>query len=84
MLKIVNHPNPILSQRTERVMRFDDSLRDFAAAMHVAMFLANGIGLAANQVGDKRRMFVAFDPETKQFHTFVNPKILDTNGSSDM
>jgi peptide deformylase len=84
MLTLVNDSHPALKSRTYFVKEFDDSLKDFAAAMHVTMFTNNGVGLAANQVGDKRRMFVAYDPEKMVYHTFINPKIVYTDGECEM
>jgi len=84
MVKIVTYPNQILSKKSERVTNFDHQLRDFIASMHVSMFTANGIGLAANQIGDKRDIFVVFMPDTGKGYTFVNPKIGSTEGECEM
>lgn len=84
MLDLVHYPAKILNKRSHRVTEFNDSLRDFIAEMHVAMFANGGIGLAANQVGDSRSIFVAFMPNTGQGYTFINPKIIKMEGTSRM
>ncbi len=43
------------------------------------MYEANGVGLAAPQVGVLKRIFVV-DVTGEEPHVFVNPKILETSG----
>lgn len=84
MLDLVHYPSKMLNSRAKRVREFNDALRDFIAEMHVAMFMNGGIGLAANQVGDDRAIFVVFMPKTGQGYTFVNPNIVKSEGSCKM
>ncbi|MCM8809340.1 MAG: peptide deformylase, partial [Candidatus Omnitrophica bacterium] len=37
----------------------------------------NGIGLAANQVGILKRIFIAYDKEKENLITVINPEIVD-------
>ncbi len=55
---------------------FDDDLRRLAERMERLMRDAQGIGLAATQVGVLRRVIV-FAPEQEQVHAVVNPRIVD-------
>ncbi len=50
-LPIVHYNEPILHQKGVKVTAFDAALRKFAAEMIEAMHAAEGIGLAAQQVG---------------------------------
>jgi len=50
-LDIVTLPNPILRQKTRPVTRFDDELQTLIDNMIETMREANGVGLAAPQVG---------------------------------
>ena len=50
-LAIVQYNEPILRKKGEKITRFDPALRAFAAEMIETMHAAEGIGLAAQQVG---------------------------------
>ena len=69
-------PDPVLRQVSEPVERVDDALRRFADDMLETMYDAPGIGLAAIQIGEPRRMLVidlAKEDEPKAPHVFINP-----------
>ena len=53
--------DPVLRRKTKRVDRFDADLRELADDLLRTMRETKGVGLAANQVGDLRRVF-AIDP----------------------
>lgn len=59
---ILRYPDPILRQVSKPVVSFDDSLRALAEDMKDTMYLAEGAGLAAIQVGEPLRLFI-IDPE---------------------
>ncbi len=50
--------DPVLRQRASEITVFDDSLAQLAADMLVTMYEAPGVGLAAPQIGIRKRMFV--------------------------
>ena len=56
VLDVVVWPAKVLSTRATEVTDFSATLRTFVADMHETMKASNGIGLAANQVGDLRRV----------------------------
>ena len=56
ILDIVVYPAKVLETRAAEVTKFDDVLKKFVADMHETMVASAGIGLAANQVGDLRRV----------------------------
>jgi peptide deformylase len=71
-------PDPVLRQVSEPVERVDDGLRKFAGDLLETMYDAPGIGLAAIQVGEPRRMLVidlAKEGEPKAPRIFINPQI---------
>jgi peptide deformylase len=83
-LPIVLYPDPVLLKPTVPVDRVDDSIRRLAADMTETMNAAPGIGLAANQVGESVRVCVvdiSAGQEEGAHHVFVNPEILETEGS---
>lgn len=57
-LEILTYPNPLLREVSEKVTTFDENLKKLAADMLETMYDANGIGLAAIQVGKPVQMLV--------------------------
>ena len=58
--------DPILRQVATPVHDFDDQLSELVADMRETMYHANGIGLAAPQVGLPRRLFLALQIEERR------------------
>lgn len=58
-LSIIVAPDPRLKRRAEPVVRVDREVRRLMDGMLEAMYEANGIGLAAPQVGALKRVLVA-------------------------
>jgi len=56
-------------------------VQDIATSMRLTMCANNGIGLAATQVGEYRRMFV-FDSEFGETITMINPDIVWCDGKA--
>jgi peptide deformylase len=76
-LEIHRYPHPVLARRAEPVETVDEDLHGLVEAMIEAMYEADGVGLAAPQVGISRRLFVA-DPrltEEPDPQVFINPEI---------
>jgi len=81
---IVLYPDPMLLTPTERVERIDDELVTLVQDMVETMHAAPGIGLAANQVGVGKRVFVldlSVGEKQEELHVFINPKIVESSGS---
>jgi peptide deformylase len=83
LLTIVKYPEPVLQQPGEPVTEFDGELRRLVADMFETMYAANGIGLAAPQVGLSKRVTVidlsqGKNPEEKL--VLVNPEIIFREG----
>ncbi len=80
-LKIVTgEDNPILRAVSTPVQKFDASLKKFAKDLKEAMFAANGLGIAAPQVGRNIRVFIvtlALKTKEEQVLAMVNPEILE-------
>ena len=57
ILRIYNCFHPILREKAQKVEEFDQELKEFTDSMLETMYNADGIGLAANQVGDRRSIF---------------------------
>ena len=75
LAQIRQYPDPVLRMEARPVEEFDDDLRRLVARMGQLMKEANGVGLAATQVGVLRRVFV-FAPDEDKVATLVNPEIV--------
>ena len=64
-LKIVHFNDPVLRKKGAAITRFDDALRQLAAAMIETMHEARGIGLAAQQIGEALQLCVVDLRETE-------------------
>jgi peptide deformylase len=83
ILPIVKYPEPVLQQPGEPVTEFDSDLRKFIADMFETMYAAQGIGLAAPQVGVSKRITVidlssAKEPAKKM--VLINPEVIFREG----
>jgi peptide deformylase len=69
--------DPVLKSRAAPVKDFDDSLKQLAEDMLRIMHEAEGAGLAANQIGRLKRIFVAVYEDEGELREFivVNPVI---------
>lgn len=76
--KILTIPDPRLYQVSEPVTKFDRPLRDLARDMFDSMYAAQGVGLAAVQIGVLQRILI-IDLEDQGFlkGVFVNPRVLE-------
>lgn len=77
---IVTQGDPILRKHCREVDKVDDRIRMILDDMVETMRDAKGVGLAAPQIGMMRRIFVA-EPEEGRVYCFVNPEILEMEGS---
>jgi peptide deformylase len=78
--RIRQYGDPVLRMNAREVEEFDDDLRRLAERMTDLMHEAQGVGLAATQVGVLRRMFVFSDEGEDR--VLVNPVI--TNRSKEV
>lgn len=83
-LRIVNYPDPVLKKVCTPVTAFGPELRAFAERMLELMRAAEGIGLAAPQVGVPIRLFVwSVGGEPNQSGICVNPEFTALTGAVD-
>ena len=81
--EIVKYPDPVLAKPGAPVTIFDENLRTIVEEMFESMYAAQGIGLAAPQIGLSQRLTVidvSFkkDPEAKI--VLINPEIILREG----
>ena len=87
-LKIITPDNPILTQKATPVEKIDSELQSTINDMILTMRKANGVGLAAPQVGIPLRMAVIetppeYDedddeeiPDSRKLYVIINPEIV--------
>jgi len=83
ILKIEKYPAPVLSQPGEPVTEFNSELRKLVADMFETMYAAQGIGLAAPQVGISKRLTVidlSMGKDQAQKLVLINPEIIGREG----
>jgi peptide deformylase len=83
ILKIEKYPSPVLSQPGEPVTEFNDELRELIANMFETTYAAQGIGLAAPQVGISKRLTVidlSLGKDPAQKLVLINPEIISREG----
>ncbi len=83
VLEILKFPHPILKRKTESVETVDGKIKQLIQDMTETMYHAQGIGLAACQIGVPKRVIVVdvspLDPE-HGFFALINPEIMDEEG----
>lgn len=82
VLDIVKYGDPILRKTCRQVTDFSN-LDDLVDDMFDTMYEADGIGLAANQVGVNLNLFVidiSHTEEADEPATFINGKIVESSG----
>lgn len=95
ILPIVAYGAPVLKKRGEDIDRDYPGLDDLIDNMFETMYNAQGIGLAAPQIGESIRLFIVDaspfgedkdDPEAQKVkdfkEVFINAEILDTHGEN--
>jgi peptide deformylase len=84
ILPIVKMGHEQLAKRAESVTDWGDWLQELVRDMNETMNAANGVGLAANQVGLPHDLaIIDVDPGTSESNLIVltNPEIIETRGS---
>lgn len=82
MLKIVTAPNPILSDIAKPVLKVDAAILKLIAEMKKTLEATTdpkGVGLAAPQVGQSLRIFIAKPTDDSKISAFINPEIIESS-----
>ncbi len=61
--RIIRWGEPVMHRRLRPVTEYDEALRRLVADMWATMYAAEGVGLAANQIGADRAVFVFDCPD---------------------
>ena len=77
--KIICIEDELLRKKSRPVEKFDEKLHKLLDDMAETMYNANGVGLAAPQVGILRRV-VVIDVGDGNVYELINPEIISTSG----
>ncbi len=86
---IVHADNPILRQKSKKVKRFGQALQNLIDDMVETMCAANGLGLAAPQIGVSQQVIIIQlpeneeDPQSGKLYVLCNPEIVRTAGEEE-
>lgn len=78
MLKIVQAPDTVLSDKAKEVKKIDKYIKNLLHEMKITLDVASdpeGVGLAAPQVGKSLQIFIVRQTPKSPLLTFINPKI---------
>ncbi|NLV74546.1 MAG: peptide deformylase [Chloroflexi bacterium] len=91
---ILTAENPLLRHKSKKVTRFGDALRLLVDDMYATLVEAEGLGLAAPQIGVLQRVFVIIMPAEyddegrlvtpEERYTLVNPEFIRMRGEAEM
>jgi peptide deformylase len=83
LLPILQYPDPRLYTAAAPIPHVNDEIRRLIKNMAETMYAAPGVGLAATQVDDHRRLIVIDISETHdQLQVFINPEFLKRSGTA--
>jgi peptide deformylase len=83
LAQIRQYPDPVLRLEAQEVEAFDDDLAQLVARMTRLMHDAQGVGLAANQVGVLRRVVIMQADGEEEPRVLVNPVVLDRSEETE-
>lgn len=81
--QIVKYPEPVLSKPAAPVTEFDAALKKLVQEMFESMYAAQGIGLAAPQIGLSKRLTVidiSFNKNPDEKIVLINPEVIEEEG----
>ena len=83
--EILIWPDPVLKKRAKPVAQVDATVRELVSDMFETMYAADGVGLAAPQIGVLHRVIV-LDTSPRQPNAkplaMVNPEIVSVEGAT--
>lgn len=88
VLKLCTYPDKILSEKCEKVDVVDDKVQKLLDDMLETMYADKGVGLAAPQIGVKKRIIVIDDKVDEEGHPgphpmyLVNPEIIEKSAET--
>jgi len=79
IIQIRTFPDPVLKQKSKRIRLIDSTVRRLSSDMLDTMYHAQGVGLAAPQIGLPLRIIVLGIPGEKEI-VLINPEVVRRTG----
>jgi peptide deformylase len=79
VFKVVEIGDPVLREKAKKITKITDALQQLLDDMAETMYAANGVGLAAPQVGLSKRVIVVDAGEG--LYQLINPEIIEARGN---
>lgn len=86
MLKILEAPNSVLSEKAKPVVKIDKEIQNLIEEMKKTLDNAKdpeGVGLAAPQIGKSLQIFIAKESKKHPFKVFINPVIIQNQSEQN-
>lgn len=90
VFELLQYPNKQLRQRSFEVKQteIDDEFRGYVAVLKNTLFAEGGVGIAAPQIGWRKRIIIVLDREfleddSKEPTVILNPSLHDLSGEQD-
>ena len=81
ILPILTFPNSLLRKKAKPIKIIDDELKDLISNMTDTLKHAQGVGLAANQVGVLKRLCIIKAGPEDIYNAYINPEIIKKTGT---
>jgi peptide deformylase len=83
ILEIVKYGNPILTKKAEKIINLDRQTEELAQNMVQTMYAAPGIGLAAPQINESKRLItvdLSVGENSQNLIVLINPELISQEG----
>jgi len=81
ILPILTFPNSLLRKKAKPIRIIDNELKDLIVNMTDTLKQAQGVGLAANQVGVLKRLCIIKSSPDEDYKAYINPEIIKKTGT---
>ena len=79
LAQVRQYPDPVLRMKARDVESFDEDLERLVERLEHLLHDANGLGLAATQIGVLRRVFVFLPDPEREPVVLVNPRVAESS-----
>jgi len=80
MYEIIKYPDARLGEQSNDVTRFDGKIANFVVSLKRLLIEKGGNGLAAPQVGEKKRIIVISGGNSRPPLALINPHVVESRG----
>lgn len=80
---LIIYPNPILRKKAKPIKKIDKKIIELIEEMKKTLLYYDGLGLAANQIGVLKSVFIVnlnVNKEKPNILAIINPEIVETSG----